>query len=298
MDRLVDLHTHSTFSDGDLSPRELVREARKAGLSVIALTDHDVLDGLPEAREAGAKEGVEIIAGVEISAQSQHGEVHVLGLGVEAGERAGSPLQRSLARQREARKTRAQRILDRLAVLGMPLGMEEITVIAGEGSLGRPHIASAMVSHGYVASIDDAFARYLKEGGEAYASREALSAPEAIGLVRDAGGFASVAHPAFIRAGGFEGLEALLLGLRAEGLEGLECFTSAHDGAATTACLRIARKLGLVPTGGSDFHGKRKSNVRLGRLRDGGRIPFAVLKDIRARMGEREIVPVAGGSGA
>lgn len=298
MDRFVDLHTHSTFSDGNLSPRDLVQAARKAGLSVLALTDHDVLDGLPEAREAGAEEGVEIIAGVEISARSEYGEVHVLGLDVDAGERTGSPLQQTLARQREARETRARRVLDRLAERGMPLGMAEVSAIAGEGSLGRPHIASAMVAHGYVASIEEAFARFLKEGGEAYAPREALGAEEAVALIRDAGGFASVAHPGFIRTGGFEGLEALIRDLKEAGLEGLECLTTAHDRATTVACLGIARRLGLVPTAGSDFHGDRKTNVRLGRLRDGGRIPFAILKDIRARMGERERAPGGGGSGA
>lgn len=288
MDRFVDLHTHSTYSDGSLPPGDLVREARKAGLSVIALTDHDELGGLPEARAAGAEEGVEIIAGVEISARSRHGEVHVLGLGVEAGEAVTSPLQRALARQREARKSRAGLVLEKLEALGMPLSMEEVKAIAGEGSLGRPHIATAMVSHGYVGSIEEAFARFLKEGGVAYAPREALTIEDAVELIRSVGGFASIAHPAFIRTDGEEETKALLKGLIKRGLEGLECFTSAHDRVATATFLRIARKLDLVPTGGSDFHGDRKGNVRLGRIREGARIPYVILKDIRERMSRRE----------
>jgi len=265
-----------------------VREARKAGLSVMALTDHDELGGLPEARAVGAEEGVEIIAGVEISARSRYGEVHVLGLGVEAGEATTSPLQRVLTRQREARKSRAVRILEKLEALGMPLTMEEVKVIAGEGSLGRPHIATAMVSHGYVGSIEAAFARFLKEGGVAYASREALTVEDAVELIRSTGGFASIAHPAFIGTNGEEETIALLQGLIERGLDGLECFTSAHDRAATTSFLRIARKLDLVPTGGSDFHGTRKGNVRLGRIREGARIPYAILNDIRVRMSRRK----------
>ncbi len=288
MDRFVDLHTHSTYSDGSLPPGDLVREARKAGLSIMALTDHDELGGLPEARAAGAEEGVEIIAGVEISARSRHGEVHVLGLDVEAGEAETSPLQRALVRQREARKSRASRVLEKLEALGLPLSMEEVHAIAGDGSLGRPHIARAMISHGYVGSIEEAFARYLKEGGVAYAPREALTVGDAVELIRSVGGFASIAHPAFIGTEGEEETEDLLRGLLERGLEGLECFTSAHDRATTATFLRMARKLDLVPTGGSDFHGDRKGYVGLGRSREGARIPYAILKDIRERMSRRE----------
>ncbi len=294
MSRFVDLHTHSTFSDGTLAPRVLVAEARKAGLSAIALTDHDVLDGLDEARAAGREEGVEIIAGVEISARSKHGEVHVLGLDVGDGEAADSPLQCALAHQRDARRSRAARVLEKLEALGMPLDLDEVHRIAGEGSVGRPHIATAMVSRGYVGSIEEAFARYLKEGGPGYAPRDAVSAEEAVMLIRDAGGLASVAHPAFVRTRDLDELEAFLASLVDAGLEGLECFTSAHDDAATSACVRIARRLALVPTGGSDFHGDRKTNVRLGRTRGGGRIPYAVLADIRERVALRRAAPARG----
>ncbi|MDP3940227.1 MAG: PHP domain-containing protein [Deltaproteobacteria bacterium] len=294
MSRFVDLHTHSTFSDGTLDPRRLVAEARKAGLAAIALTDHDVLDGLAEAREAGREEGVEIIAGVEISARSKHGEVHVLGLDVSGGEAPESPLQLVLARQRDARQSRAARVLEKLESLGMPLDLDEVRRISGEGSLGRPHIASAMVARGYVGSIEEAFARYLKEGGPGYAPREAVSAEEAVTLIRDAGGLASVAHPAFVRTRDHDELEAFLASLVDAGLEGLECFTSAHDEAATAACVRIARRLSLVPTGGSDFHGDRKTNVRLGRTRGGGRIPYAILDDVRERVACRRDAPARG----
>ena len=288
MEQYVDLHTHSTYSDGSRSPADLVREARKAGLSAIALTDHDVLDGLPEARATGEVEEVTVISGVEISAASEFGEVHVLGL--EVNTEQGSALQCALRDQRKAREKRAAEIIDKLHGLGMPLPIRDVKAIAGVGSIGRPHIAAGMVARGYVSTVEEAFARYLKEGAAAYAGRKALTTPEAIALIRGAGGFASIAHPVFIRTGGGGRLEEYLKGLVDCGLEGLECFTSAHDEGSTMACVGIAKRLDLIPTGGSDYHGDSKPAVRLGQTRGGQRIPYAILADIRNRLARRRTV--------
>jgi predicted metal-dependent phosphoesterase TrpH len=281
----ADLHTHSLYSDGTCAPGELVKEARAAGLSAIALTDHDVLEGLAEAREAAAREGLEMVSGVEISTRGPAGEIHVLGYDIDAGE--GSPLQPPLARQRVSRQTRMPRILERLERLGLPLTAEEVEAIAGRGSTGRPHVARAMVIRGYVGSVEEAFARFLRQDGPAYVDRDLMDAAEGIALIRAAGGLASVAHPGFIRLGGAADLETLLKPLVDAGLEGLECFTTAHDGATTALCVAIARRLGLTPTGGSDYHGASKQGVRIGRTRGGGRIPYAILADVRERIARR-----------
>lgn len=285
MSRYVDLHTHSIYSDGSLAPAELIREARKAGLSAIALTDHDVLDGVAEARAAGKAEGVGVVSGVEISTRAEPGEVHVLGFDVDPSE--ASPIQRALRVQRAAREERANRILEKLGALGMPLAIDEVKAIAGLGSLGRPHIAEAMMARGYISSVDEGFARFLREGGSAYAPREALTVPEAIALIRDSGGLAAIAHPGLIYRGDFGRLERFLAGLIEEGLEGLECFTTAHDEGTVQACVGIARRLDLVPTGGSDYHGEKKPGARLGWARRGHRVPEAVLDDIRTRIANR-----------
>jgi predicted metal-dependent phosphoesterase TrpH len=279
MNRYVDLHTHSTYSDGSLAPAHLIREARKAGLSAIALTDHDVLDGVAEARAAGQVEGVAVVSGVEISTRAEPGEVHVLGLDVDPSE--VSPLQQALRTQRAAREERAIRILEKLEALGMPLTIDEVKAIAGLGSLGRPHIAEAMMARGYISSVEEGFARFLREGGSAYAAREALTVPEAIALIRESGGLAAIAHPGLIYGGDFGRLERFLAGLIEDGLGGLECFTTAHDEGTTQACVGIARRLDLVPTGGSDYHGEKKPGARLGWTRRGHRIPEAILGDVR-----------------
>jgi predicted metal-dependent phosphoesterase TrpH len=283
----IDLHTHSTYSDGVLRPSELVREARVGGLSAIALTDHDVLDGIAEARAAGGREGVEVIAGVEISARCRYGEVHVLGIEVNAID--GSPLGRALARQCRSRKERIPRLLEKLRERGMPIGINEVMEAAGEGSVGRPHVAEVMVRKGFVANVDQAFARFLREGGPAYVARETVGVEEAIALIREAGGFAAIAHPGLIRTNGFTELGTFVRELATVGLDGLECFTSAHDAGTTAACVGIARRASLIPTGGSDFHGDKKAGVQLGRMRDGGRFPYAILADVRKRLAETRL---------
>jgi predicted metal-dependent phosphoesterase TrpH len=264
-----------------------VREARLGGLSAIALTDHDVLDGITEARAAGATEGVEVIAGVEISARCRYGEVHVLGIEVNTGE--GSPLGRALARQRRSRKERIPRLLEKLRERGMPIGINEVMEVAGEGSVGRPHVAEVMVQKGFVPNVDQAFSRFLREGGPAYVGRETVGVEEAITLIQESGGFAAIAHPGLIRTGGFTELGAFIRELATAGLDGLECFTSAHDVGTTATCVQIARRAGLIPTGGSDFHGDKKAGVRLGRMRDGGRFPYAILADVRKRLAQARV---------
>jgi predicted metal-dependent phosphoesterase TrpH len=171
--------------------------------------------------------------------------------------------------------------------MGMAVDAEDVRAIAGEGSTGRPHVAQAMVRRGHVRSVEEAFARFLREGGPAYVTREMLTPGEAIALIREAGGIAAIAHPGLLRLPGAGALEAFARSLATEGLEALECFTSAHDTGTTTACVGIARRSGLIPTGGSYYHGDRKRGVRVGRTRGGGRIPYAILADLRERLAAR-----------
>lgn len=254
---MIDLHSHTDYSDGTDSPTALVRNAYAAGLRILAVTDHDVTDGLPEASAAAAGlRGMEVIPGIELSCQSGETEVHVLGYYLDL---ANEPLQRRLTELREARVTRADRILDRLDALRLWLDRDRVRAIAGTGSFGRPHIARAMVEAGFVPSINDAFARYLTRGQPAYVERRRLSIPEAIALIRDAGGAASIAHPL-----GLPDLPALLASAAGLGLAGLECHYGRYTGDQIDQLVALADAHGLVPTGGSDYHGDNKEGVNLG----------------------------------
>lgn len=250
----VDLHAHTTASDGALGPLALVELARARGLRTIAVTDHDSTESVEECRRLGSTLGVGVIAGVELTATHGDQDIHVLGYYVDVG----SPLwQGFLREQRRRREERAESIVTKLASLGASIDMERVRQEAGTGAIGRPHIARALVAAGHVQSPSEAFARWLGRDKVAYISRATPTAEDAVRLVGRFGGVAAIAHPA-----GLFGLEALVGRLADAGLAGLECYYSGYRAGVTSALVTLARRYGLVPTGGSDFHDERTRGQR------------------------------------
>ena len=242
----IDLHVHSTASDGTLSPAAVVAEARAHGVGILALTDHDTMGGVAEALAAGEAEGVRVIPGVELNTDSPAGEVHVLGYCIPPEDEAFTAL---LERRSRARIERAHKMVQRLHELGMPIAFDHVLRLAGGGNIGRPHVARALVEAGYARNVREAFDRWLYRGGPAYVPRDRLTPEEAIAAVKAAGGVPVLAHPGRIAD------QSVIEELIAAGLEGLECFYPEHSPEQTERYLALARKHGLLVTGGTDFHG-------------------------------------------
>lgn len=245
----LDLHSHSTHSDGTKPPEFVVRQAAANGAELFALTDHDTLSGVAAAQAEGRRLGISVVAGVEIGVHDPElGELHVLGY---FGERAPfSDLESQLTEYRNERETRAQRTVERLAEVGAPIEFAAVLRIAGDASIGRPHIARALVEAGHVESVQEAFDRYLRNEGPAYVSRTLLSLSDSVAMIHDAGGFASLAHPTR-----YDEPDQAIESFASAGGDGLEIYYR-NDGPDTIANgEQTARNLGLIPTVGSDFHG-------------------------------------------
>lgn len=270
----ADFHTHSTASDGALAPAELAQEAASRGLSVLALTDHDTVAGLGEAGTAASEQGLAFVRGVELSTHVERGEVHILGYGVDP---ESEQLRAELGRFREARRTRAARILERLHELGFELDAGRLDSISDEESIGRPHIARLLIDAGHVSSVQDAFDRYLGRGRPAYVPREALEPPDAVRLVIDAGGLPVMAHP-FTDPDFGDHLPELI----AAGLQGLEVYYGEYGERQRAILASIAEQHGLIATGGSDYHGP---DFREGRDLGSVRIPQEVIRSLLAALG-------------
>jgi predicted metal-dependent phosphoesterase TrpH len=253
----ADLHSHSTASDGTSTPAEVMRRARAAGLDVIALTDHDTVAGHDEAR-AARPAGLTLVPGMELSCRLDGHSVHLLGYLFDPGD---PELAAETARIRESRLRRAEEMVERLAELGVPVTWERVQAIAGEGVVGRPHVARAMVEAAVIGSPDQAFGpEWIGEGGRAYVPRYALDPARAIGLVRAAGGVSVLAHP---RARGWDVPDDVIADLAAAGLAGIEVWHPDQDQAQRTALQDLAARLNLVASGGSDDHGEL-TGYRLG----------------------------------
>jgi predicted metal-dependent phosphoesterase TrpH len=257
---VIDLHTHTTASDGRLAPAELVARAAESGVRVLAVTDHDTVAAAPAASAACAAQGLEFVAGIEITSMSDGEDVHVLGYFVDPDS---SILGAFLAEQRRRRVERVRAIVARLAGLGMTVDEDAIVKPAVDDpsrSVGRPAIAREMVARGYVADTSEAFDRWLARGRPAFLPREAATPAEVVAIVHSARGVASLAHP------GVLGRDSLIPPLAASGLDALEAFHSDHDARATAHYLELAARLGLVVTGGSDFHGDDAHGAAPGRV--------------------------------
>lgn len=274
MSGLLDLHVHTTASDGLHSPEEVVAMARRLGLEAVAITDHDTLGGLPAGLAAASAAGLSLIPGVEISTEAEGGaEVHILGYLIASND---ATLAHALSRYRHARLERAQEILARLADLGLSLSWDHVLHLAEGDSVGRPHIARALLEEGYVLSVPDAFARYLGHGKPAYVPRLKVTPAQAIRLIHEAGGLAVLAHPWEVRG--------LLPGLVAQGLDGLEVYYTGYENEMMALLRQMALAHGLVCTGGSDFHGYE---VAPGNILGGVRVPRACLTALLRRHRER-----------
>lgn len=273
----IDLHLHTTYSDGSLPPAEVLELAQKAGVNALAITDHDIVDGIPEAIEAGRRLGIEIIPGVEVSSRYRDTELHILGYFL---DREDPLLLTRLARLRAGRHERNPRIVEKLNELGLALTYEEVKARAGSDSVGRPHIARVLMEKGYVKSAKEAFDRYLGEDKPAYVPRELPEPAEAMAWIREARGLAVLAHPTWVKESA-EGLFKLCETLKGEGLTGIEAHYSTHKPQQTTSYLHMAKRLDLLVTGGSDFHGLTKPEIEVGLGRGGLTVPEKLLEPLR-----------------
>jgi predicted metal-dependent phosphoesterase TrpH len=255
----IDLHTHSWFSDGTKSPTELVELASCSGVSALAVTDHDTMDGVAEALVAGDKFGVEVVPGLEVSVTHNKKALHILGYYMDPNH---GELADALLVLQEARDGRNGKIIEKLQGLGIPATLEELKIISGYGQTGRPHIAKLLMNHGVVRSVPQAFDEYLKKDGQAYVPRFAYDAKEAIGLIRAAGGIAVLAHPIQVDRT-LVSLERLLPVLKSYGLLGIETFYPTQKKKMRKRIKKFAEANGLLLTGGSDYHGDIRPGTRL-----------------------------------
>jgi len=267
----IDLHIHSNYSDGLLRPAEIVAYAGKVGLSAIAVTDHDDLSAFPEARAAGEKLGLEVIPGIELSALYAGCETHILGYLYDV---TNAPLIAFAEHMRANRIERAREILQRLRHLGMPISFDMVQMRAGQGALGRPHIADIMVEEGYVFSFNEAFQKFLGENKPGYVPKMKLTAEEAIALIHDSGGLAFLAHPGTGTT--IEAIEALI----EMGLDGLETIHPRHAPEMVDYYRGLARRSGLLETGGSDCHGARRGEMMIGTQS----VPREYLEEMRRHL--------------
>lgn len=277
---MIDLHTHSTFSDGSLTPEELVDLAVEVGLSGMALTDHDSTDGIARFMAACAAKGLRGVPGVEISIDVRSGTLHMLGYYVDTKE---ATLQEMLRRIRNGREIRNEEILRKLNDLGLTLTWEEVARHAGEDVVGRPHFAKALLDRGYVKTREAAFDLYLAKGKPAYTDRVRMSAEDSIAAIRMSGGVPVLSHP-FTLGLDRNALRAAVAALRDQGLLGIEVYYSEHSREQVDLYLGLARDLGLAVSGGSDFHGQSNPAIHLGRGFGSLNVPNSVLDELeRAR---------------
>ncbi len=264
---MIDLHCHTTASDGTLTPAELVSLAARRGLRTIAVTDHDTTAGLDEALQAAQDFLIEVVPGIEINTDVPEDEVHILGYYIDWHDER---LQRMLTRLREGRRGRAERMVRKLADLGAPISLDRVLEIAGQAAVARPHIAQALVEAGHVADTREAFERYIGRSGPAYAERPKFTPVEAVRLIRSVGGVPVYAHP--VIAGFAEPIsepldpEAMLPELCAAGLMGLEAYYAGYPGHVVDELVGLARKYRLFVTGGSDYHGPGRGHAELGEV--------------------------------
>ena len=276
---MIDLHCHSTFSDGSFAPEQLVEMAAAKGLAALALTDHDTVAGLPRFLAAGAGRPIRLVPGVELSVDCSHGVMHMLGYWMDVDH---PELVEQMEWIRNGRNLRNRGMLEKLNELGFALAWDEVAAFAGEDVVGRPHFAQAMLQKGYAKDKNEVFDKWLGDGKPAYVDRPRLTAEAAVALIRRAGGVAVLAHPFTLRIGK-ESMAKLFSDLAAQGLAGVECYYSEHSADLTRDYLAMARQVGLVPTGGSDFHGEVSPGISLGTGFGGLNVPDEALAELEAR---------------
>ncbi len=281
----IDLHAHTTASDGSFTPTELVEAAHGLGLGALAVTDHDTLAGLGEARAAAQRVGLDLVAGVELSVEDDGGRFHLLGYGFDP---ANAALAETLTTLRRSRAARNDLMAARMSEMGLPVTMDDVRAEAGEDALviARPHFARALIKKGIVGSVAEAFEKYLSTGKPLYLPKEVLTPRDAIALIHGAGGVAVMAHPGLVPLdeAAFDARVTSLA--QKDGLDGIEAYYSQHSQADTDRFLALATRLGLLVTGGSDFHGTVKPHVPLGIVFGGRPAAPALLESLRARLND------------
>lgn len=256
--RYVDLHIHTYYSDGVYSPAEVVRMAKEAGFSAIAITDHDTVDGINESIEEGKKLGIEVVAGVELSSEENGRDFHILGY---LFDHERGALREILEKFKKERAERAKKIVRKLGELGVRIDMDEVLEVARNGVIGRPHIAQVLLKRGYVSSIKEAFDRYIGYESPAYVPKYKLKPAEAIKIILDSRGIPVIAHP------GISGTPEDVIRFKEEGLLGVEVWHPEHDESTIKLYMELAKKYNLLMTGGSDFHGIDKGKGKIGDIK-------------------------------
>lgn len=269
--KFADLHLHTNFSDGTFSPEELVLQAQKAGLSCIALTDHDTVEGCARTATAAAAVKMEFIPGTELTGEHDDVEVHVLGYFLDTKNKK---LLAEIAKFQNVRQNRIREMVARVNELGVPLKAEDVFALANCKSPGRPHVARTMAKMGLVKNLDEAFERFLKKGRPAWVPKSKIFALEAIELIHQAGGLAVIAHP------GLNHSDEIIPDLVRAGIDGIECFHTKHSTAMAERYLEIAEKYNLLVTGGSDCHGFSKNKPLIGTVK----LPYSAVEKMKEKI--------------
>lgn len=277
----VDLHIHSTASDGSYTPHDILDRARSLNLKAIAITDHDTVDGIKEIMTSERTGPISVLSGVEISSYPPDefdisGNFHILGYGIRLDD---PDLDTALQRVRESRHERNPRIISRLLNHGIDISMDDVRESSTGHVIGRPHIARVLIQKGYVSSIDEAFDRYLAKGRPCFVDKFRLDCRTALDVISKAGGVPVLAHPVSLRTDP-DTLETLLSEMKSMGLSGIEAYYSDHSPDETEAYCTLARRLGLIVTGGSDFHGSYKTDIDMGSGRGDLCVPYEVYEGI------------------
>ena len=277
----LDLHLHTTHSDGSCTPTEVVNMAHRTAVKALAITDHDITTGIAEATVAGQQYEIEVIPGVEISSILNNSELHILGYFLDWQD---PDLNGRLKTLRDSRHRRNPKIIERLQGLGIDITYDEVRALAGSDSVGRPHIARVLMDKRVVTSAKEAFDRFLAEGKPAYVPRELPSPTEAIHWIKAARGLAVLAHPTWVKVAE-QSLVDLVRQLKADGLDGVEVYYSTHAVRQTREYLSLAQQLGLLVTGGSDFHGVTKPDIEVGIGKGTLHIPTSLLPKMKDAAG-------------
>jgi len=275
----IDLHLHTTASDGVMKPSEIVRYAKRKGLQAIAITDHDTIEGLEEGLSEANRIDFEVIPGIEISAEYSPGSMHLLGFLLDINHPL---LKERLEYLQKARAERNPKIVEKLNRLGIEITYEEVVKASGGGQVGRPHFAQVLLEKNYVRNYQEAFERFLRKGAPAYVDKFRFKPKEAIHFIKEAGGITVLAHPNTLHMNGYSDLENLILGLVEEGLKGIEVYYPEHSHLEVAQYKILAERHGLLITGGTDYHGIEKNGLDIGVGRGDMKIPYSMLEALKA----------------
>jgi len=275
----VDLHLHTTASDGVLSPSEIVRYAKAKGLQAIAITDHDTIEGCEEGLLEGERIGFEVIPGIEISAEYSPGSMHILGFFLDIHHPL---LNERLEYLQKARAERNPKMVAKLNQLGIDVTYEEVLKASGGGQVGRPHFANVLLEKKYVRNFQEAFERFLKKGAPAYVDKFRFTSKEALHFINEAGGMAVLAHPNTLGVNRYSELEKLVLQLVDEGLQGIEVYYPEHSAVEVVQYKNLADRYSLLSTGGTDYHGIEKNGLDIGVGRGEMKLPYSIVENMKA----------------